>query len=80
MNFPLAAELFSKTTAGGVMTYTAMGLLPSEAMHTGKFCELINIFFLPRSMAQYSMKVLLQMIFRLPSLLQALNSSFGTRF
>jgi len=45
MNVPLAAQLLSDTTASGVLSYTALGLLPPEAAGTGKFCEDMDKLF-----------------------------------
>lgn len=45
MNVSLATQLLSGSVGASVQTYTALGVLPPEAMATGKFCEQVNNFY-----------------------------------
>lgn len=45
MSVGRACQLFSQSTASGVMSYTVVGALPPEAMATGRFCEKNNNFW-----------------------------------
>ena len=44
-NVPLATQLYSKTVAGLVTTYSVLGYLPPEAMRTGKFISEVDDLF-----------------------------------
>lgn len=45
MNVALATQVLSKSVGAGVQTYASLGVLPPEAMATGKFCEEMNDLF-----------------------------------
>lgn len=45
MNVSLATQLLSNTVGAVVQSHAALGLLPPQAMATGKFCQDVNDFF-----------------------------------